>query len=73
LEEIVVQTSKERSGNSEETEHEVDTTAVAAAAGQAATAEKLRDDTDDILDEIDNVLESEAEDFVRNYIQKGGQ
>ncbi|MTD16791.1 ubiquitin-like protein Pup [Nakamurella sp. YIM 132087] len=35
--------------------------------------EKLAAETDDILDEIDGVLESNAEDFVRSYVQKGGQ
>ena len=35
--------------------------------------EKLKEDIDDLLDEIDTVLEDNAEDFVRNYIQKGGQ
>jgi ubiquitin-like protein Pup len=28
---------------------------------------------DDILDEIDDVLETNAEDFVKSYIQKGGE
>ena len=28
---------------------------------------------DDLLDEIDEVLETNAEDFVKSYIQKGGQ
>ena len=36
-------------------------------------AEKLKGDIDDLLDEIDSVLEDNAEDFVRNYVQKGGQ
>jgi ubiquitin-like protein Pup len=35
--------------------------------------EKLKADLDDLLDEIDEVLESNAEDFVRSYVQKGGQ
>ena len=30
-------------------------------------------DIDGILDEIDEVLEENAEEFVRGYIQKGGQ
>ena len=34
---------------------------------------KLRDDLDDLLDEIDEVLESNAEEFVKNYVQKGGE
>lgn len=35
--------------------------------------EKLKGDLDDLLDEIDEVLEVNAEDFVRSYVQKGGQ
>jgi prokaryotic ubiquitin-like protein Pup len=35
--------------------------------------EKLADDVDAILDEIDEVLEENAEEFVRSYVQKGGQ
>jgi ubiquitin-like protein Pup len=35
--------------------------------------EKLSEDVDDILDEIDSVLEENAEDFVRQYVQKGGE
>jgi len=35
--------------------------------------EKLADDVDAILDEIDEVLEEYAEEFVRSYVQKGGQ
>jgi ubiquitin-like protein Pup len=30
-------------------------------------------DLDDLLDEIDDVLEENAEEFVRNYVQKGGE
>ena len=29
--------------------------------------------TDDLLDEIDGLLESNAEEFVRSYVQKGGE
>jgi ubiquitin-like protein Pup len=35
--------------------------------------EQLDEDIDAILDEIDEVLESNAEDFVKSFIQKGGQ
>ena len=35
--------------------------------------EKLTKDVDAILDEIDDVLEENAEEFVRGYVQKGGQ
>ena len=33
----------------------------------------LDNDVDEILDEIDDVLETNAEDFVKSFIQKGGQ
>jgi ubiquitin-like protein Pup len=49
-----------------------DDAAEAGAAGQERR-ETLAAETDDILDEIDDVLESNAEDFVRSYVQKGGQ
>jgi ubiquitin-like protein Pup len=35
--------------------------------------EQLKAELDDLLDEIDVVLEENAEEFVRNYVQKGGQ
>ena len=37
------------------------------------SGEKLKAELDDLLDEIDGVLESNAEDFVKSYVQKGGQ
>jgi ubiquitin-like protein Pup len=39
----------------------------------ASKGEQLKADLDDLLDEIDEVLEENAEEFVRNYVQKGGQ
>ena len=39
----------------------------------AERKEVLDDDVDAILDEIDDVLETNAEDFVKSFIQKGGQ
>lgn len=35
--------------------------------------EKIKAELDELLDEIDDVLEENAEDFVRNYVQKGGE
>ena len=34
---------------------------------------KIKAELDDLLDEIDEVLETNAEDFVKSYIQKGGE
>ena len=45
-------------------------------AGQVTSAskgEKLKGEMDDILDEIDSVLEENAEEFVKSYVQKGGE
>jgi ubiquitin-like protein Pup len=39
----------------------------------AERQEKLTEDVDALLDEIDDVLETNAEDFVRSFVQKGGQ
>ncbi|WP_340538465.1 ubiquitin-like protein Pup [Nocardioides sp. GXZ039] len=55
---------------SQETE---ETTEVAPETDVAERKDALDSDVDDILDEIDDVLESNAEDFVKSFIQKGGQ
>jgi len=55
---------------SEETEEQ---TQVAPETDAAERKESLDAGVDDILDEIDNVLESNAEDFVKSFIQKGGE
>jgi ubiquitin-like protein Pup len=43
------------------------------AAEATTTTEAKTKEVDDLLDEIDEVLEANAEDFVRSYVQKGGQ
>ena len=43
------------------------------APANTAQGEKIKAELDDLLDEIDEVLETNAEDFVKSYIQKGGQ
>jgi ubiquitin-like protein Pup len=40
--------------------------------GTGSTGEVV-EKIDDLLDEIDSVLEENAEEFVKNYVQKGGQ
>ncbi len=41
-------------------------------AGQVARSADTTS-TDSLLDEIDGILETNAEEFVRSYVQKGGQ
>jgi len=43
------------------------------APAKAGQGDKLKAELDDLLDEIDDVLETNAEDFVKSYIQKGGE
>lgn len=52
---------------------ERETEAVDATPATTETGEKLKAELDDLLDEIDEVLETNAEDFVKSYVQKGGQ
>ncbi|HLI44274.1 MAG TPA: ubiquitin-like protein Pup [Acidimicrobiales bacterium] len=60
---------KRRTAPSRETvTEEEETTAATSERG-----EKLKAEIDDLLDEIDEVLEDNAEEFVRNYVQKGGE
>ena len=49
--------------------HEEESAAPAAKESDSA----LDGEVDAILDEIDGVLESNAEDFVKSFVQKGGQ
>jgi ubiquitin-like protein Pup len=44
-----------------------------AAAEEQSKSEAKTQEVDDLLDEIDEVLEDNAEEFVRSYVQKGGQ
>lgn len=53
------------------TDRHDDSVAEQSSASEASS--KLRAELDDLLDEIDDVLESNAEEFVKSYIQKGGE
>jgi ubiquitin-like protein Pup len=56
------QTTRRQDG--EEVEEELPTTPASQTSGE---------DVDDLLDEIDSVLEENSEEFVRGFVQKGGQ
>lgn len=59
------QIKKTPTARSEETVEEVP--------ARSDKGEELKAELDDLLDEIDEVLEENAEEFVRAYVQKGGQ
>jgi ubiquitin-like protein Pup len=42
-------------------------------ANASHVGEELTERIDDLLDEIDSVLEENAEEFVRSYVQRGGE
>jgi len=62
-----------QSGRSRRDEDIDEAPAPEANAEVAERHEKLSEDVDDLLDEIDSVLEENAEEFVRGYVQKGGE
>ena len=39
----------------------------------AKKGQDLKDEMDALIDEIDEVLEENAEEFVKNYVQRGGE
>jgi ubiquitin-like protein Pup len=41
--------------------------------GVAEKGEKIKKDLDKLMDEIDEVLEENAEEFVKSYVQRGGE
>ncbi|MGO1884317.1 MAG: ubiquitin-like protein Pup [Citricoccus sp.] len=58
-------------GSSFDREAETPPPETPAPTGDSAQAQTT--DLDSLLDEIDSVLESNAEEFVKGFIQKGGQ
>jgi prokaryotic ubiquitin-like protein Pup len=55
------------------TSQDIDEVEVESSTDVADRKEKLDGDIDAILDDIDDVLESNSEDFVRSFVQKGGE
>lgn len=52
---------------------EVDEAAVEETGDVQDRVGKLTDDVDALLDEIDETLEANAEEFVKSFVQKGGE
>lgn len=64
---------QERKSDSRKTSSPKDTEEVRANPEVVETGKKLKEDIDSLVDEIDEVLEENAAEFVKNYVQKGGQ
>lgn len=69
---MATQDQRNTGSRPEEQDEVVPEPAPAAADGQAQDTSQT-EGVDDLLDEIDGVLESNAEEFVRGFVQKGGQ
>ena len=63
----------ERTHKPKQPSRTTETEVVETAPPVSESGEKLKAELDDLLDEIDEVLETNAEDFVKSYVQKGGQ
>ena len=59
----------QRKSNSSVESNEVATESLS----ESETGQRLRAELDDLRDEIAEVLETNAEEFVRAYVQKGGE
>jgi len=62
-------TKKQRTAPQREKEAPAETEST----GGTEKTDRLKEELDGLLDEIDEVLETNAEDFVKSYVQKGGQ
>lgn len=65
-----IQKTKEHVEQEQAPVEEIDERKIEAA---RAAGEAVMNELDDLLDEIDGVLETNAEEFVNSYIQKGGE
>ena len=68
-------TKKQRSTSRQDTakEHESQAAAESGTSTDTRGTDRLKEELDGLLDEIDEVLETNAEDFVKSYVQKGGE
>jgi len=67
------QEQKKKGSGARKTETETETAVDETTPATYERGEKIKAELDDLLDEIDEVLEDNAEEFGRNYVQNGGQ
>jgi len=63
---------RQRVGSDRSTE-DAGTTEESTSTASTERSDRLKGELDGLLDEIDEVLETNAEEFVKSYIQKGGE
>ena len=66
-------TKKQRVTNPRETDQSAGSEQTSASVPDTEKTDRLKAELDGMLDDIDEVLETNAEDFVKSYVQKGGQ
>ncbi len=66
-------TKKQRVTNPREADQSAVSEQTADTIPDTEKTDRLKAELDGLLDEIDEVLETNAEDFVKSYVQKGGQ
>ena len=66
-------TKKQRITNPREVDKSGSTDQTSTSAPDTEKTDRLKAELDGLLDEIDEVLETNAEDFVKSYVQKGGE
>ena len=66
-------TKKQRVTNPRETDQSTGSDQTSATVPDTEKTDRLKAELDGLLDDIDEVLETNAEDFVKSYVQKGGQ
>ena len=64
---------QEQINPSSRNEEQVEEADAAIPTSPAAQSSEATQGVDDLLDEIDGVLEKNAEEFVKGFVQKGGQ
>ena len=70
---MAARTKKQRVTNTRETDQSSGSEQSSATIPDTEKTDRLKAELDGLLDEIDEVLETNAEDFVKSYVQKGGQ
>ncbi len=68
-----MQEQEQRSKQEHRSEQTEETTQPQAETDKAKKKQELDDDVDALLEEIDSVLEEDAQTFVSQYCQKGGE